>query len=128
MELDLSVCQDPVILSHTAPSFTTFGYNSEYALEDILKSGFFEDDSDNIEKEFTKKHCKKRRPKNSFYVDDEKDIKNSGRPRPKIEENSQMFDSSEDSAGEAGEADKFQELYEELQTETGTEEEENVGG
>ena len=27
MELDLSVCQDPVILSHTAPSFTTFGYN-----------------------------------------------------------------------------------------------------
>ena len=61
-------------------------------------------------------------------MDDEKDIKNSGRPRPKIEENSQMFDSSEDSAGEAGEADKFQELYEELQTETGTEEEENVGG
>ena len=36
-----------------------------------------------------------------------------------------MFDSSEDSTGEA---DKFQELYEELQTEAGTEEGENVGG
>ena len=62
-------------------------------------------------------------------MEDEKDIiKNSARPSPRIEEDIKMFDSSEDSAGEAGEADKFQELYEELQTEAGTDEGENVGG
>ena len=100
-------------------------------MEDILKSGFFEDGSDNnIEKEFTKKHCKKRRPKNPFYVEDEEDIKNCGRPGPGIEEDIKRFDSSSEdlteSAFEAGEADQFQQLYEELQTET--EEGGNTGG
>ena len=53
----------------------------------------------------------------------------NGRPSPRIEEVTKMFGSSEDltdSAGEAGEADKFEELYEELQTET--EEGEDLGG
>ena len=45
-----------------------------------------------------------------------------------MEEGIKMLDFSEDSAGEAGEADKFQELYEELQTEAGTVDGENVGG
>lgn len=67
LPLDIESQVDPVIISHSKPSFTTFGYNSEYALEDILKSGIYDTNMEDVEKAIAKKGSKKRRPRNPFY-------------------------------------------------------------
>ena len=98
-------------------------------MEDILKSGFFNEDTESFEKEFSKKNFKKRRPKNPFYVEECKDIKKCPSPPIKVDNDIKLYDSSEDlaeSTTESVEDEKFQELYEELKTANGTGD--NVGG
>ena len=83
---------------------------SEYALEDILKSGVFEDNTDQNEFEaFRKKGGRRQRPKNPFHSAKQEQ---SSQVTNINNTNDLVSDDHEDTTDEADE--EFQQLYDEL--------------
>ena len=88
--------------------------SSEYALEDILKSGLYNnEDFGNIEQDFQRKGPKKQRPRNPFYKSDED---NEHTPVLKQDEefSSKAIASTEEETEDV-EDEEFQQLYDDLE-------------
>ena len=112
------------------PSFTTFGYNSEYALEDILKSGVYDFEVSNmedVEKAIAKRGAKRRRAKLPSYSQEDfssqqygkdEDLKGkeaSASDKDAEKENNRESEEEEEEEEEGADS-QFQQLYEELQS------------
>ena len=86
--------------------------SSEYALEDILKSGLYNnEDFGNIEQDFQRKGPRKQRPRNPFYKAEE-ESENVPEPDNEEQEGSPALESTEDETEEGDE--EFQQLYDDL--------------
>ena len=86
--------------------------SSEYALEDILKSGLYDnEDLGNIDQDFQRKGPKKQRPRNPFYKADE-ESKKLPVLETEEEESSAALESTEDETEDGD--DEFQQLYDDL--------------
>jgi len=116
MKFDLDTEIDPVIVTQSKPSFTTFGYNSEYALEDILKSGIYNEDDeqviDHAEELFQRKAARRQRPKNPFQNSLEEVDKNDNE-HDLLENEDEMLNKDEDN--DSINEEEFQELYDNMQ-------------
>ena len=114
------------------PSFTTFGYNSEYALEDILKSGVYDFEVSNmedVEKAIAKRGAKRRRAKLPSYSQEDFSSQQYGKDEDlkgkeasasdkdaEKENNWESEEGKEEEEEEEGADSQFQQLYEELQS------------